>query len=291
MKMISYSKTVWVASIGLLVLSVSTACVRNDASNNPLKTDNEGRAGLMKHGIESNITVANLVVRYPQLRASLELMGIDYCCGGKKPLGIAVKEAGLQWEAVQEALMEALAVQPESVKKNWADVPLSELVDHIVLTHHVFMKEQLPRLSGLLVKVEKAHGAQHGEMLAQLRLNYSTLRSELEAHLMKEEQDLFPLIKQIEAFSCGNGPAPVSHCRNMADPIRQMEIEHDHAGNTLATLRRLTDNYQLPSDACPTFEALYEGLAAMEADLHEHIHLENNILFPKSAEQAATVNY
>jgi regulator of cell morphogenesis and NO signaling len=145
----------------------------------------------------------------------------------------------------------------------------------------------LPRLDGLLAKVQKAHSSMHSDMLGQLRHAYDSLRTELEAHLMKEEQILFPLIKETEAFVHGGGAKPVSHCGSVANPIRQMEREHDDAGNELAIMRKLTGGYQLPIDACQTFAALYEGLAAMEADLHEHIHLENNILFPKSIEREA----
>ena len=101
---------------------------------------------------------------------------------------------------------------------------------------------------------------------------------------MKEEQILFPYIRQIEAYANRNGPKPEVHCGSVANPITQMEFEHDNAGNALVEMRKLTDNYARPEDACKTFDALYEGLAAMEADLHEHIHLENNILFPKAIE-------
>lgn len=235
-------------------------------------------------------TVGDLVVQFPQLRQTLEKLGIDYCCGGKKPLAEAAEGAGLQWEVVEATLTEALTAQPQADTRDWNAAPLSELADHILDTHHAFMWEQLPRLDGLLAKVEKAHGEHHGEMLAQLRRRYSALRSELEAHLTKEEQILFPLIKQTEACVNGDGARPVSHCGSVANPIRQMELEHDDAGNELAAMRKLTDNYELPPDACQTFAALYEGLAAMEGDLHEHIHLENNILFPKSAAQEAAMN-
>jgi regulator of cell morphogenesis and NO signaling len=239
----------------------------------------------MKNEIEESMLVGDLVVRHPQLRQRLEQLGIDYCCGGKKSLRAATEAAGLQWPAVESALNGALEEQREQATTDWNTVALSTLVDHIVGTHHVFMKEQLPRLDGLLTKVQNVHGTQHGDMLAQLRSAYSSIRSELEAHLMKEEQILFPLIKKTEAFVAGGGEKPISLCGSVANPIRQMEVEHDAAGNELTVIRKLTGGYQLPEGACPTFAALYEGLAAMEADLHEHIHLENNILFPKSIEQ------
>jgi regulator of cell morphogenesis and NO signaling len=244
----------------------------------------------MNTEINPEITVAELVIIHPRLRLRLEQLGIDYCCGGKKPVKQAAEEAELQWAAVESELQTVLAEQQDAVSKDWNTVSLSTLVDHIVETHHAFTKEQLPRLHDLLAKVQNAHGAQHGEMLTPLNRAYTAVRNELEAHLMKEEQILFPMIKATEAFVIDGGKRPVSHCGSVANPIRQMEAEHDDAGNELAVMRQLTGNYQLPPDACPTFAALYEGLEALEADLHEHIHLENNILFPKAVEQEARMN-
>ncbi len=233
--------------------------------------------------IQPNTTLGGFVVRYPQLRHCLEQMGIDYCCGGKKSLGEAAELAGVQWPTVLASLKEALAsVQKSSAHTDWNNVPLSLLVDHILDTHHAFLKEQMPRLDGLLTKVEKAHAERHAEMLGHLGRAYRALRAELEPHLMKEEQILFPAIKGIDAFMSGKGAKPLGQCAGIVNPIRQMEHEHDSAGNLLAEMRRITDGYQLPADACQTFTALYDGMRAMEADLHEHIHLENNILFPKS---------
>lgn len=127
-----------------------------------------------------------------------------------------------------------------------------------------------------------AHGIKHGEMLARLQRLYDGLHAELDTHLMKEEQILFPAIKAIDAFVNGKGEKPVVQCGSVANPIRQMEAEHDSAGEALAGIRQATDSYRLPADACLTFKALFDGLQTLEADLHEHIHLENNILFPKS---------
>lgn len=241
--------------------------------------------------IQPDETVGDLVVRHPRLRPYLEQLGIDYCCGGKKSLREAAQKAGQTWPAVRAVLQNALEVEPErSVGTNWNTASLSLLADHIVAKHHAYMKEQLPRLDGWLLKVQKAHGAQHGEMLGHLRRIYTALRAELEAHLMKEEQILFPAIKAIDAFMTGGGERPVFHCGSIFSPIRQMEYEHDQAGRALAEMHRLTDDFRLPGDACPTFAALFEGLQAMEADLHEHIHLENNILFPQSVEREDAMN-
>jgi regulator of cell morphogenesis and NO signaling len=240
--------------------------------------------------VSEDQTVADLVVRHPQLRARLEQFGIEYCCGGKRPLRDAVAAAGLEWQTFVAALNDTSASNAaDSVHSNWNEVALGVLVDHILEKHHAFTKEQLTRLDGLLTKVEAAHGARHGEMLARLRRLYDGLHDELDAHLMKEEQILFPAIKEIDAFISGRGRKPVIHCGSVANPIRQMEVEHDSAGKALVGMLQVSDNYRLPSDACQTFSALYAGLQALEADLHEHIHLENNILFPKSIEQEKTL--
>jgi regulator of cell morphogenesis and NO signaling len=241
--------------------------------------------------IQPDTTVGDLVVRHPLLRPYLEQLGLDYCCGGKKSLLEAAHQAGQNWPTVMAVLQRALELEPEgNVGTNWNTAPLIRLADHIVAKHHAFTKEQLPRLDGLLSKVQNAHGAQQGEMLGHLRRVYGALRAELEAHLIKEEQILFPAIKGIDAFMSGIGDRPVFHCGSIFSPIRQMEYEHDSAGKALAELRQITDNFRLPADACPTFEALYDGLKDLEADLHEHIHLENNIFFPRSVGREEEMN-
>ncbi|MFA7231005.1 MAG: iron-sulfur cluster repair di-iron protein [Victivallaceae bacterium] len=234
--------------------------------------------------IRPDTTVGELVVHYPQLRQLLETLKIDYCCGGSKPLIDAVQAAGQEWPAVLSALSEALKTERQDANRDWNNASLGDLIDHIIVKHHNFTKEQLLRLDGLLARVQKAHGAHHADMLSSLRRLYDALRFELDPHLLKEEQILFPAIKGIDDFMSGTGERPVIHCGSIANPIQQMEYEHNSAGTTLADMRQTTDNYRLPSDACQTFAALYDGLKALEADLHEHIHLENNILFPKSVE-------
>jgi regulator of cell morphogenesis and NO signaling len=218
-------------------------------------------------------------------------LDIDYCCGGKRKLGEAVKETGIEWQAFMQSMSEASATETGgSAHLNWKEAALSILVDHILEKHHAFTKEQLLRLESLLGKVRAAHGEKHGEMLAQLQHLYDGLHGELDSHLLKEEQILFPAIKAIDAFVNGKGDKPVLHCGSVVNPIRQMEAEHDSAGETLVDMRKTTNSYRLPADACLTFKALYQGLQALEADLHEHIHLENNILFPKSIEMEKIIS-
>ena len=236
--------------------------------------------------IQEQTTVGELVVKHPGLRQSLERLGIDYCCGGKRPLIEAAKQAGVQWPTVLAALNAALAAPAKTANTiDWNTASLTVLTDHILDKHHVFTKEQLPRLDDLLARLQRAHAAHHGAMLNHIRQSYEPLRAELDSHLQKEEQILFPAIKDIDAFMTGKGQRPVIHCGSIANPIAQMEAEHESAGQALVEIRRSTDNYQLPADACQTFAAFYEGMEALEADLHEHIHLENNILYPKSLKQ------
>lgn len=240
--------------------------------------------------INAKQTVGELVIQHPGLKATLEQLGLDYCCGGKRPLDQAAREAGLDLSTVLTLLEDALSGGQKETEPDWAAVPPSRLADHILVTHHVFTKAQLPRIDRLLAKVQQAHAARHGAMLAKLRNLFDPLRAELESHLMKEEEILFPAIKGIDGFLSGKGERPVVHCGSIANPIRQMEHEHDGAGGALVSLRKLTDGYRPPADACETFKALYEALEALEADLHQHIHLENNILFPASVRQEEQMN-
>lgn len=236
-------------------------------------------------------TVRDFVVRHPELREPLESLGIDYCCGGARPLGPAAEAAGKTWEEVRQTLEAAHAeAQRQPRPTDWSAASATALADHILTTHHVFTKAQLDRLDPLLAKVQRAHAREHGGLLDGVRRLFGALAEELRAHLWKEEQILFPSIKALDAFVAGTGQRPELHCGRIEHPIRQMLVEHDHAGDALAELRRITAGYRLPADACPSFAALYDGLQALERDLHEHIHLENNILFPTSVEQERSLD-
>jgi regulator of cell morphogenesis and NO signaling len=241
----------------------------------------------MEELLGERTTVRDLVVKYPRTRPVLERFGIDYCCGGGHTLKDAAAEKGVVLDALFAALKDSIetpVADSSERERDWSFAPLTELADHIEERHHTFMKEQLPRLHELMAKVLKAHGPRHGEMLSQLQDVYQSLRREIEQHLMKEEQILFPGIRQIDACAHEGGKKPELHCGSVQNPIRQMEHEHDNAGAALAKMRELTSDYTLLDDACNTFAALYDGLRDLEDDLHEHIHLENNILFPKSIE-------
>ncbi len=219
-------------------------------------------------------TVGEIAAENPSSARVFEKYEIDYCCGGKIPLAEVCQARGIQASEVEKELAQAAAARPAD-DRDWNSAPLELLIDHILSTHHLYLKRELPRLTFLLGKVLAAHGANHGDSLVPLGRTFESMREELESHMAKEEMILFPAIK--------NGFPHVSH------PIRVMEHEHDSAGQALAAMRQVTGNYSLPEGACNTYRALFSGLQELEADLHRHIHLENNILFPRAIRAAAAL--
>jgi len=209
-----------------------------------------------------------------------ERLGIDYCCHGTTSLAEACAERALDVDRVMAEIAESdlRAAEESPDRPDYSAMTGGDLADHIVETHHAFLRRELPRLFDLMDKVIAAHGARHPE-LTNVCNTYTELRAELESHMIKEERVLFPLIKQLEA---ARALFPI-HCGTVANPIRVMEHEHETVGTALQRMRDLTGNYEAPADGCASFEALYEGLARLETDLHHHIHKENNILFPRAA--------
>ena len=235
--------------------------------------------------INATTTVRELVGRYRQTRPVFEQYGIDYCCGGGQSLAAVAKARGLALPALVAALKQAIEnppVAPEQAEKDWYAEPLASLVDHIVRTHHAYLNQALPRLRKLVATVLNAHQAQHGAMLQEVQRLFASLDEELSSHLMKEERMLFPYIVAVEEAARKGLAPPFPPFGTVGNPIRQMEHEHESAGGVLEKFRQVTGDYALPADACPTFATLYDELQRLEADLHQHIHLENNILFPRA---------
>ncbi len=241
--------------------------------------------------IDESTPIADIVVAYPQTRRLLEEIGIDYCCGGRQTLERACDAQGLSPRETAEQLRRI--AETEAARKSGrpalSEIPLAELADYVVETHHTFLKSELPRLAVLLQRVRTVHRQRHGRMLDALGVPFDRLRTDVEMHLAKEEDILFPLIREMEAFLEGNGPEPMMYCGSIENPVTQMEYEHEIAGAFLAEMRRIASDYDLPPDACESFKALYDGLRQLEDNLHEHIHIENNILFPKAVRLAARV--
>jgi regulator of cell morphogenesis and NO signaling len=227
-------------------------------------------------------TVGEIAAAYPSTVRVFQKHGIDFCCGGKLPLKDACERRGVVASDVARDLATA-SESPAADATDWTAAPLRALIDHIVSTHHEYLKLELPRLTAMMTKVAAAHREHHGAMLEPLGETFLALRDELESHLMKEEMVLFPLVRSLEAAALAGLPSPPSHCGSVNNPIRVMVHEHDNAGSALVRMRQLTADYAVPADACNTFRGLLHGLRELEGDLHRHIHLENNILFPRAA--------
>ncbi len=228
----------------------------------------------------TTMTLADLAATSISAIRILEQHGLDYCCGGKQALDQACIAKGVKPETILREIEEAKVAGVAG--RDWQAAPLDELVKHIVGTHHAYLKLDLPVLGNRLDKVVAVHGARDPEVLPHMREVFAALRAELEMHLHKEEAILFPFIEQYGRAEVQNRPVPPVPFGSIGNPIAMMEREHGDAGDALGELRGLTNDYELPAYACSTVRALYEGLQVLEADLHVHIHLENNILFPRA---------
>ena len=227
-------------------------------------------------------TVRDIAMEQPASIRVFERFGIDYCCGGRKPLAEACEEHSIELEAVLEAIQEAAADGSEPTR-DWTQAPLETICGHIATTHHAYIRAELPRLETLAQKVVSRHGETRPE-LEQIQQLIQSLGPDLLQHLAKEEMVLFPYIANLERNLASCGPRPLGCFGAVRNPIRMMIAEHDAAGDDMARLRLLSDGFTPPEWACPTYRGFYQALAEFEKDLHQHVHLENDILFPRAIE-------
>ncbi|MFV0389243.1 MAG: iron-sulfur cluster repair di-iron protein [Pyrinomonadaceae bacterium] len=228
--------------------------------------------------------VSEIALKFPQTTRLFEKFNIDYCCGGNRPLREACETAGLKPEVIVNEITKQIENRDEMDSTIYPEhLPVANLVDHIIAKHHIFTIDEIQRLTPLMDKVCKRHGTEHPELYEISRV-FDLLASELTLHLRKEENVLFPYIKVLAAVEGSNIPVAVPHFKTVQNPVRMMMNEHDTAGVQLKEIRELSDNFTLPSGACASYTALYNGLEELENDLHQHIHLENNVLFPKAIE-------
>ncbi|MDZ4837336.1 MAG: iron-sulfur cluster repair di-iron protein [Candidatus Melainabacteria bacterium] len=230
--------------------------------------------------VASKATPVGLLVAERPARASvLEAFGIDYCCGGKTTLEDACRTKGVRVEEVLDKLLLA-DQQDDPGAQDWTKAKLNDLVEHIITSYHEPLRKELSRVALLAEKVARVHGVKHPEM-AQVRDVFNQFKAELELHMQKEEMILFPGIVSVETtgspqhFGCDGG---IEH------PIEVMGKEHDDAGEALRIMRQLTNNYAPPADACNTFKVMLFSLSQIESEMHQHVHKENNILFPRALE-------
>ncbi len=240
--------------------------------------------------INSAMTVREVANELPAATRLFESLKIDYCCGGNRPLTEACASAGVEVDDVLERLQ--IANQPGAQANGTIDfqsLSLPELITHILETHHVFTKQEMARLQLLVQKVISAHGEKHPE-LHKVGSLFAQLCADLDPHMFKEERVLFPYIEALARAGVDKRPAPFAPFGTVNNPVRMMMREHDTAGEILRELRSVTSDYTTPEDGCISYRTLYEALEAFEKDLHQHIHLENNILFPRAIELEAQLS-
>jgi regulator of cell morphogenesis and NO signaling len=223
-------------------------------------------------------TMGDIVSSDYRASAILDRYGLDYCCGGARTLAEGCRQRGVSVDAVVAELHSLDPHHRETPERDPA-----ALIDHIVSRHHGYVRSTIPVIQQHLAKVAAVHSARHSE-LPFVESQFSKVAAELMQHMVKEERMLFPYIAALADAVHGDGAPPPDIFGTVQNPIRMMEIEHQEAGHGLEAIRELTRDYQPPEDACATYRLVLQELRAFEADLHEHVHLENNVLFPQAVE-------
>jgi regulator of cell morphogenesis and NO signaling len=226
-------------------------------------------------------TVRELALEIPNATRIFEKMKIDYCCGGDKSLDDACAIAGVQVGELERLFADATKSDEPADTLDFQKLTLTDLIGHILAKHHVYTKEEMVRLQLLIEKVNAAHGVNHSELPHMGEL-FHRLCADLAPHMAKEENVLFPYLEELEASILQNRPAPFAPFGTVKNPVRMMMMEHDTVGDLLRELRALSSDYAVPADGCISYQTLYRALEAFEKDLHQHIHLENNLLFPRA---------
>lgn len=225
-------------------------------------------------------TIGEMVTKDYRKAQVFKSFGIDFCCGGKKTVAEVCEKKGLDIIRV-EAELASIDNQNNAGENEYLKWDIGFLADYIINTHHQYVKENTSFITELANKVARVHGANHPELIKVAEI-FSAVGEDLMLHLMKEEKILFPYIKEVANAQKNDGNLPESSFGDATNPIQLMEAEHEQAGEALENIRLLTDNFKLPVDACNSYTILYKKLDEYENDLHKHVHLENNILFPKT---------
>lgn len=231
--------------------------------------------------LDANATVREFALSMPNATRVFEQLGIDYCCGGGRSLRDACKQVGMNVESILRRLEEGQSSTAEPSAAPDLSAGLAALVEHIVSKHHGYLKQEIPRLQQLLKKVVAVHGKNHTE-LVRIQQTFLGLAAELESHMMKEERILFPYVVELEAAAKRGSTPRAPMFGTVSNPVHTMELEHDSAAAALKTIRDTSSEYNPPADACFSYKTLYSALKEFESDMHQHVHLENNILFPSA---------
>ena len=224
-------------------------------------------------------TLSQIVNEQHQTASVFEKYNLNYCCKGKRSLQVACNENNVPVNVVVEALENIYSAKTNELDFN--SIKLYQLADYIVHTHHSYIKKEMPQILSWLEKVASKHGSMYSELYKISEL-FVELSNEMNHHMHNEETILFPRIKQLEQNGFEPVPFDIKHYQYLQLPIIDMEDDDEEADDKMAEIRKLTNNYTPPADSCTTFKLLYASLQAFEIDLHQYVHLENNILFPKA---------
>lgn len=227
-------------------------------------------------------TVGDIAAFFPEVVTIFESKKIDYCCGGNQTLRAACEAKNLDADVFMQDIETVIGAAPDRAH-NWTHAPLSELIGHIVGEYHERCRAESMRLETLFEKVVARHGGEHPELMEAQRL-FSVLSKELSTHMLEEEQTLFRYIEQLERVNSGRQASMPHVFISATATIREMLENHDEAGVLSREIREVTAGYTVPSDACNSYRALLYGLDKFEHNLHLHVHLENNILFPRACD-------
>lgn len=228
----------------------------------------------------ADATVGEIVARDFRSASVFEQFGIDFCCGGRQSVAEACRAAKVDATVVGQALA-ALPPVAGSGNEDVTAWPLDRLADYIVKTHHAYVRAALPVIAAHLTKLVAVHGARHPELESVVRA-FDDLSRDLLQHMLKEERVLFPYLRRLSAADGRPLTNPFGSVRN---PIQMMAREHQQAGDEMRLIREITNGYTMPADGCATYRVTLAALALFERDLHQHVHLENNVLFPKAIER------
>lgn len=236
----------------------------------------------MSESTPGNITIGEIVAADFRAAAVFEKHGIDFCCGGTVPFAAICTRNGLDPAAITEEL-EAAKNRPSDRSQNYSSWALPFLADYIVNTHHVYLKENDDQIAAYARKIAGVHGAHHPEVIRIAEI-FNRIAADMTDHLKEEEEVFFPALKRVDAARiAGNTPDDADRETIRASLLR-LHREHEEIGDAVHTIRDLSGGYAIPGDACNTYSVTYQKLKEFEDDLHKHVHLENNILFPKASE-------
>lgn len=228
-----------------------------------------------------DMTVGDFVAEDYRTASVFERYGIDFCCGGKVPLSVACRERGVDPAALIGEI-EAVKNEPLERSQNYASWGLPFLSDYIITTHHGYLNENTAQIAVYAHKIAEVHGERHPEVI-EIAGIFDRIATDMAAHLREEEEVLFPAIKRIDAARKGGVEPEATDLRTIREALAKLNQEHDAIGDAVHKIRDLSKGYAIPDDVCNTFVVTYRKLKEFEDDLHKHVHLENNILFPKAA--------